>query len=34
MTAAVHEAGLPPADEAELLDYLTMAAHSLINTAV
>jgi hemoglobin len=34
MAAAVHEAGLPPADETELLDYLTMAAHSLINTAV
>jgi hemoglobin len=34
MAAAVREAGLPPADEHELLDYLTMAAHSLINTAV
>jgi hemoglobin len=31
MTTAVHEAGLPPADEAELLDYLAMAARSLIN---
>ncbi|MGH9080089.1 MAG: globin [Acidimicrobiales bacterium] len=32
MAAAVNEAGLSPADEAELLDYLTMASRSLINT--
>lgn len=31
MTAAVHESGLPEADQAELLDYLTMAAETLIN---
>jgi hemoglobin len=31
MTDAVRAAGLAPADEAELLDYLTMAARSLIN---
>jgi hemoglobin len=34
MTAAVREAGLPAPDEAELLEYLTMAAHSLINTSI
>ena len=33
MTAAVHAAGLPPADESELLDYLAMAARSLINAS-
>ncbi len=32
MSAAVHEAELPPEDEAELLEYLAMAARSLINT--
>ena len=32
MSAAVHQAGLDPADEAELLDYLAMAARSLVNT--
>ena len=31
MTAAVHDAGMAPDDEAELLDYLAMAARSLIN---
>ncbi len=31
MTDAVQAAGLPPADEEELLDYLRMAARSLIN---
>jgi hemoglobin len=31
MTDAVGGAGLEPADEEELLDYLRMAAHSLIN---
>ena len=34
MSAAVRQAGLDPADEAELLDYLVMAARSLINSAV
>ncbi len=34
MTDAVHESGLPAADQAELLDYLTMAAHTLINAPV
>jgi hemoglobin len=34
MSAAVREAGLEPADEVELLDYLAMAARSLINSAV
>ncbi len=34
MTSAVRQAGMDPADEAELLDYLAMAARSLINTAV
>ena len=34
MTAAVKEAGMSAADEAELLDYLAMAAQSLINTAL
>ena len=33
MTAAVHAAGLAPDDEAELLDYLTMAATNLINAS-
>ncbi len=32
MASAVREAALPPEDEAELLDYLVMAARSLINT--
>ena len=32
MTAAVDAAGLPPDDRRELLDYLSMAAESLINT--
>ncbi len=31
MTDAVHGAGLDPADQEELLDYLAMAARSLIN---
>jgi truncated hemoglobin YjbI len=31
MTDAVVAAGLAPADEEELLSYLTMAARSLIN---
>jgi truncated hemoglobin YjbI len=31
MTAAVHAAGLDPDDEARMLDYLAMAARSLIN---
>jgi hemoglobin len=31
MTDAVKEGGLAPADEQELLDYLSMAAQSLIN---
>ncbi len=31
MTAAVRGAGLATADEEELLEYLTMAAHSLVN---
>jgi hemoglobin len=31
MTEAVRSAGLDPADERELLDYLSMAAGSLIN---
>lgn len=31
MNEAVREAGLAPADEKELLDYLSMAARSLIN---
>jgi hemoglobin len=31
MTDAVHAAHMAPADERELLDYLTMAAQSLIN---
>ncbi len=34
MTASVHEAGLPAADEAELLDYLATAARHLINSGV
>jgi hemoglobin len=33
MNSAVREAGMDPSDEAELLDYLDMAARSLINTA-
>ena len=32
MTAAVDAAGLPPDDRQELLDYLSMAAESLVNT--
>jgi hemoglobin len=32
MTDAVRAAGMAPADEAELLDYLAMAARSLVNT--
>jgi hemoglobin len=32
MTKAVHSAGLAPADEEELLDYVNMAAHNLINS--
>ncbi len=31
MTAAVDAAGLPPDDRRELLDYLSMAAESLVN---
>lgn len=31
MTAAVADAGMAPADEAELLEYLAMAARSLVN---
>jgi hemoglobin len=31
MTAAVQASGLDPADQQELLDYLSMAAHSLVN---
>ncbi len=31
MRAAVDEAGLEPADERELWDYLVMAANSLVN---
>jgi len=31
MTAAVHAAGLDPDDEERMLDYLAMAARSLIN---
>jgi hemoglobin len=31
MTDAVRDSGLEPADEVELLDYLSMAAQSLIN---
>jgi hemoglobin len=33
MTDAVHAAGMSPADQADLLDYLAMAARSLINSA-
>jgi hemoglobin len=33
MTDAVHEAGLAPADQEDLLDYLSMAARSLINSS-
>jgi hemoglobin len=33
MTDAVHASGMAPADEAELLDYLAMAARSLINAS-
>lgn len=32
MGAAVRQSGLPKADEAELLDYLAMAARTLVNT--
>ncbi len=32
MTDAVHAGGLDPSDEEELLDYLSMAANSLINS--
>jgi hemoglobin len=31
MTAAVNDAGMDPADQAELLEYLAMAARSLVN---
>jgi len=31
MTDAVHRSGLAPADQEDLLDYLSMAARSLIN---
>jgi hemoglobin len=31
MTAAIHAAGLAPGDEEQLLDYMKMAANSLIN---
>ena len=34
MTEAVHSSGLSPADQDELLDYLAMAARSLINSPV
>jgi hemoglobin len=33
MTEAVVAAGLEPVDEEELLEYLSMAARNLINTA-
>lgn len=33
MTAAVHASGLEPPDEEQLLDYLGMAARSLINAS-
>lgn len=33
MTEAVEAAGLRPADEGELLEYFTMAARTLVNTA-
>ncbi len=32
MTDAVRASGMEPDDEQELLDYLTMAARSLVNT--
>jgi hemoglobin len=32
MTEAAQQAGMAPADEKELLDYVTMAAQSLINS--
>ncbi|HLH29273.1 MAG TPA: globin [Acidimicrobiales bacterium] len=32
MTEAVEASGLPPEDRRELLDYLTAAAHTLVNT--
>lgn len=31
MTTAVQQSGLPDADQSELLDYLTMAANTLVN---
>jgi hemoglobin len=34
MTEAVHVSGLDPVDQDELLDYLAMAAQSLINSPV
>jgi hemoglobin len=34
MTDAVHRSGLAPADQKELLDYLTMAAGNLINSPI
>jgi hemoglobin len=34
MTEAVHASGLAPVDQEELLDYLAMAARSLINSPV
>ncbi len=33
MTEAVHAAGMGPADQRELLDYLGMAASSLVNVS-
>jgi hemoglobin len=33
MTAAVQSSGLEPGDQQELLDYLSMAARSLVNAA-
>ena len=32
MTAAIQSVGLTPAQERTLLDYVTMAAHSMVNT--
>lgn len=32
MTAAIQSVGLGPAQERTLLDYVTMAAHSMVNT--
>ena len=33
MTAAVQASGLDPDDQRELLDYLSMAAHNLVNAS-